>query len=55
MCNEIEVGDRVICIAGGVRGIVIKTYKPTACERQIMVETNDGRLFRAPISLWFKE
>lgn len=55
MYSEIEIGDRAICLAGGVRGIVTKIYKPTACQMQIMVKTNDGRLFHAPISLWVKE
>ena len=47
-----EIGDRVICAASGVRGVITKIYKPTASEMQIMVCTNDGRLYHAPYSTW---
>lgn len=47
-----EIGDRVICAASVVRGVITKIYKPTASEMQIMVCTNDGRLYHAPYSAW---
>ncbi len=48
----IKVGDRVICGTSGVVGIVIKKYFPTACAEQIMVKTDDGRLYHAPTTEW---
>lgn len=52
--KEIRIGDRVYCITSGVFGHVTKIYVPTACEKQIMVKTNDGRLYHAPYSQWVK-
>lgn len=48
---DLKVGDRVVCNTG-VRGIVIKKYRPTASEIQLMVKTDDGREYHAPISWW---
>lgn len=49
MANEnIELGNKVVCIYDGVMGIVIKQYYPTACEQQTMIECEDGRLHHAP-------
>lgn len=44
-----EIGDRVINKWSGVKGNIIKVYKPTACEYQIMVKTDDGIQYRAPL------
>ena len=49
-----KLGDKVICRRENVCGKIVKIYKPTACEKQIMVKTIDGRLFHAPISMWEK-
>lgn len=38
-----EIRDRVINKWNGIKGTIIKVYKPTACEYQIMVKTDDGR------------
>lgn len=46
------IGERVICSVNGVVGDIIKFYTPTACEKQIMVRTLDGRNYHAPISMW---
>lgn len=48
-------GDRVICIVSGVRGVITKIYIPTASVMQIMVRTDDGRLYHAPYNTWVKE
>ena len=48
----LRIGDRVVCVVSGVRGVIIKTYTPTASEMQIMVRTDDGRLYHAPYSTW---
>lgn len=47
-----EIGDRVINKWSGVKGNIIKIYKPTACEEQTMVITNDGRKYHAPTREW---
>ena len=49
-----EVGDRVINKWNGVKGNIIKVYKPTACEYQIMVKTDDGRQYHAPLVDWIR-
>lgn len=51
--DKINIGDKVICQTG-VIGYVIKIYFPTASAQQIMVKTNDGRLYHAPYSYWGK-
>lgn len=33
-----KIGDRVICLVSGVRGVTIKIYTPTASAMQIMVQ-----------------
>ena len=48
----INIGDKVICIASGVVGTIIKFYVPTASSAQIMVITEDGRKYHAPENLW---
>ena len=47
-----EIGDRVVCMVSGVRGVITKIYTPTASAMQIMVCTDDGRLYHAPYSIW---
>lgn len=47
-----EIGDRVVCVVSGVRGVITKIYTPTASAMQIMVCTDDGRLYHAPYSTW---
>lgn len=47
-----EIGDRVVCIISGVRGVITKIYTPTASAMQIMVRTDDGRMYHAPYSMW---
>ena len=47
-----KTGDRVVCVVSGVRGIITKIYTPTASSMQIMVRTNDGRLYHAPYNTW---
>ena len=47
-----EIGDRVINKWSGVKGNIIKIYKPTACEEQTMVITDDGRKYHAPTKEW---
>lgn len=49
---DIKIGDYVICEESGVKGTVVRRYVPTACEEQIMVETNDGREYHAPARMW---
>lgn len=50
---EFQIGDRVICISTRVIGYIEKIYYPTASEKQIMVRTDDGRLYHAPARMWF--
>lgn len=50
-----RIGDRVFCLASGVRGTIVKIYTPTASAQQIMVRTVAGRLYHAPYSTWVKE
>lgn len=47
-----KLGSRVICTESGVVGTIIKFYKPTASEEQIMVWTDDGREYHAPARTW---
>ena len=42
MKRQIEIGDKVICGASGVIGIVEKFYYPTACKEQTMIICSDG-------------
>lgn len=51
----IQIGDKVVCIESGVKGIVVKQYYPTACEEQTMIKTDDGRLYHAPTHTFFKD
>lgn len=46
------IGERVICSESGVIGYIIKFYRPTASEDQIMVKTLDGRKYHAPARTW---
>ena len=34
-----KIGDRVVCMVSGVRGVITKIYTPTAAAMQIMVRT----------------
>ena len=54
MKRPFDIGDKVICKASGVIGIVEKFYVPTACAEQTMVITDDGRRYHAPTSEWRK-
>ena len=47
-----NLGDKVVCILSGVKGTIVKIYTPTASQTQIMVRTNDGRLYHDPYSTW---
>lgn len=47
-----KIGERVVCMLSGVSGVITKIYTPTASEMQIMVRTDDGRLYHAPYSTW---
>ena len=49
-----ENGDRVTNKLSGVKGSIIKVYKPTACEYQIMVKTDDGIQYHAPPVDWIR-
>lgn len=49
-----EIGDRVVCNDSGVIGKVLKFYKPTACDEQTLIKTDDGREYHAPTSTWIK-
>ena len=51
----IRPGDEVVCIESGVKGVAVRTYKPTACELQLLVRTSDGRQYNAPFSTWVRE
>lgn len=46
--NDVKIGDKVICLESGIVGTVVKEYFPTACEKQTMIKTEDGRLYHAP-------
>ena len=48
MADIIRVGDIVVCLSSGVRGVVVKQYFPTACDQQTMIRCPDGRLYHAP-------
>jgi len=50
--DSLRLDDWVICSISGVIGQIIKFYKPTACEEQIMVKTRDERQYHAPKSTW---
>ena len=52
MNRRFEVGDRVICSESGVIGKVLRFYKPTACDEQTLVQTDDGRQYHAPTNTW---
>lgn len=52
--EDLKIGDYVICKSSGVIGHIINIYIPTACEKQVMVKTNDGRKYHAPYSDWSK-
>lgn len=54
MNSKINVGDKVICTASGVTGIVIKQYVPTSSEEQTMIICSDGRKYHAPTRLFKK-
>ena len=47
-----SIGERVICSESGVIGDIVKFYRPTASEEQIMVRTLDGRKYHAPARTW---
>lgn len=47
-----EIGDRVVCMVSGVRGVITSIHTPTVSEMQIMVCADDGRLYHAPYSTW---
>ena len=47
-----RIGDKVICVLNGIRGEIVKIYTPTASAKQIMVRTQDGRLYHAPYYYW---
>lgn len=47
-------GDLVAHKENGIVGIVIKEYKPTGAERQIMIKTLDEREYHAPMEEWVK-
>lgn len=49
---DFYIGERVICSESGVIGDIIKFYKPTASEEQIMVRTLDGLEYHAPARTW---
>jgi hypothetical protein len=52
MNDKIKVGDKVVCVISGVRGVVIKQYYPTACEEQTMIQCSDGRQYHAPTRIY---
>lgn len=49
--NTMKVGDKVICNTG-VSGVIVSIYTPTASVKEIMVRTDDIRLYHAPYSMW---
>lgn len=52
--RNFELGDTIICESTNVVGKTIRFYKPTACEEQVMVRTEDGRKYHAPTRMWRK-
>ena len=46
--SKFNSGDKVYCMGNGILGIVMKSYKPTACKEQTKIRTPDGRMFHAP-------
>lgn len=52
---QFHVGDKVVCIPTGVRGIVVKQYYPTASAQQTMIRTENGLLYHAPTYDFRKE
>ena len=54
MNDKIYIGDKGICIASGVTGIVIQRYTPTVSEEQTMIRCIDGRIYHAPTRLFKK-
>ena len=54
MCREFGIGDLVVCRTSGVTGRVIRFYRPTACQEQTMVITDDRRKYHVPTSGWIK-
>lgn len=55
MKRTFDIGDKVVCRASGVQGIVEKFYYPTSCAEHTMVRTADGRQYHAPTSTWVRE
>ena len=53
MADKLKINDDVICTTG-VRGKVIKIYKVTGVETQVMVVTTDNRQYHAPYPMWRK-
>lgn len=47
-------GDIVANKKNGIVGTVIKTYKPTGAEYQVLIKTLDGREYHALMSTWVK-
>ena len=43
-----EIGDVVVCMVSGVKGVITTIYTLTASAMQIMVRTDDGRRYHAP-------
>lgn len=51
--DKLKFGDYVFCTETGVRGRIVKFYKPTGGEKQILVNTDDGMgQYHAPARLW---
>lgn len=48
----LKIGQRVICTESGIIGDIVKIYKPTGAEEQIMVNVADGRKYHAPARTW---
>lgn len=51
---DIKIGDEVICIVSGVKGVVIKQYYPTASPQQTLIRCYDGRQYHAPTHEFIK-
>lgn len=51
---RIRVGDKVMC-STGVEGVVIKIFTPAGREKQIAVNTQDGRVYYAPVVMWTRD
>lgn len=49
-----QKGDLVAHKENGIVGTIIKEYKPTGAERQIMIKTLDERQYHAPMEEWVK-